>query len=309
MSGTVTTLTPILLQQIASKIFDSVYKYGGVASLFPRRPGFVAGSAPTWPVRIAGNASVQKFSSGDPVPSAGYQQTLLITGTWQNYRVIIRVEGDARRAAGAKWADQSWPGVVGGQNIEVVGGMEDLASYIALDMLSSDIHGVDGQVQDASVNYWDRSRTAYATLASAVVAAGGAALSTAYLNQLLSTTRGASHGGRPRYLLMGDTQDRKLTDLIADVLARTESGDISGGGHPSYDGCDPLNISGLAAAIVLAVDPNHWEILNHEPENDGVDVLEFGPTSDARAYQVVMSNIMIDYEPWKDGRLENLATS
>lgn len=309
MSATVTTLTPALLQQIARQLFDSVYKYAGIVPLLPKRPGFVPGANYTWTVRIAGNSSVQKFASADPVPASGYQQTLLITGTWQNYRVIIRLEGDARRAAGGRWGELAWPGVVGGQNYEVVGGLEDLASYVAQDSLSADIHGCDGQVNDDSVNYWDRARGVYTTLQAAVVAGGGAANSVLLMNKLLATTRGAGHGGKPKLLLMGDTQDRKFADLVSGKLALQAAGDISGGGHPLFDGCLPVNVPGLAAAIVLAIDPTHWEVLNHEPENEGVDVLEFGPSSDAKVYQAVMSNMIIDHEPWRDGRLENLSTA
>ena len=312
MAGaTVTTLTPVLLQQIASVLFDSVYKYAGVYPFLPKRPGFVAGANYTWSARIAGNSSVQKFSSGDPVPAAGYQQTLLITGTWQNYRIIIRTEGDARRAAGAKWADSSWPGIVGGQNIELVGGLDDLVSYMGQDSYSTGTHGVDGQVNDDSVNYHDADRSTYTTLQSAVVAGASAALSVSLMNRLIAETRGAGQGGNPKVLIMGDALGRAYDNLVSGKLALSGGGDISGsinGGKAPFNGCYPAVVPGFAATTMLAIDPMHWEVVNHEPENGGVDVLEYGASSDAKTSQVVMSNMIIDKEPWKDGRLEAVTT-
>ena len=307
MGATTTTLSPVLLQQIAGTVFDSVYKYRGVAALLPRRAGFVPGASPTFAVKIAGNASVEKFASTDPVPSAGYQQNLLISPTWQNYRVIVSITGDARRQAGGTWDGQSWPGVVGGVNFEFSGGLEDLVSYINLDMLSSGTHGINGQVNDDSVNFHDRSRGTYTTLKSAVVAGSNAALSVALLNNMLADTRGVSHGGNPKLLLMGDDASVGMANLVYGKLALAGAADVSGtagGSLPMYSGLAPIVVPGMAANLLLAIDPTHFEVLNHEPENGGVDVLEFGPNGDSRSTQIVLSNAVIDYQPWKDGRLE-----
>lgn len=314
MSGTtVTTLTPVLLQQIHNQVVDSVYKYGDLLKWFPRPPGFVAGANFQLPFIIAGNSSVQKADSDDPLPAAGYQQSKIVTVSWQNYRVLVRLTGDARRAAGAKWSDQAWPGVAGGRNFEFVGGLGDLTSYVEEDLAGTGTYAFAGQIDDGSTNFHDTDRSVYTTLQSHVVAGGAAAVSVAKLNELVRGMRKSPHGGRPRALFANPTQGRKIADLVYGKLALSGAGDVSGAVSPDqlapFSGLDIIEADALPEAIVFATDPSHWVLLNHEPEDGGVDVLEQGIAGDAKTQLVIMSLALLDLAPHKDGRLENLATT
>lgn len=325
MAGsTIVTLGPAIIDQIAKGLLNAVYRYVGLYQILAEPGPPVGGVDYPFDVIVAGNLSAEKFtSSDDPVPLAGYQQVITVRATWQNYRILMQIRGDALRAAGGQWGEMAWTWTVDGQNIEARYSLEDLKSLMGQDSISSAVHAL-GQMDDDSVFYWDTDRTGLPALQSAVVPAGGNALSRPYLNTLLAQTRGidaggVGHHGKPTLLLMGDTQSARYDDLAGPQVYSPVATDISGtrdGEKVEFSKCLPIVLSGMAANVVYATDTSvyegedvpHWEVINHEFNNNGLSIIQLGPTNESQTTMMVMSNAIINRMPRRDGKLENLQT-
>lgn len=312
--------TPLRERQ---ELIDTVFKYADTFAMWPdlaSREGVASfgGDGYEIPLIVAGNDSAEVFVEDGVVPDAGYQQKVVAKAAYVSLRVFTRLTGHAKRQMGRTWDSDSAPWIIGGRDDEAEMALGDLLSLWEQTFLgtagSKAIYNLYGIVDDSTTNYYDQSRTTYATLASYVGAGGSAAITTAILDAALQGLYDATYGGKAELLLMSPTQARKYDALIHAKTTLTMRGDMAGGApwmHEPYGGIPVMSVRGLPNSLIwmLSGIDRHWGWANHETAPGGIDILPYGVQSDAKITQFVMSGALICKQPRQQGVIESLGTT
>ena len=176
MSGaTVTTASPSLAKTYQPVVAKTFYTGTPILSMFPPKPGS-GGTSIDFFIHSAGNTSGETFSEGQSTPVSGYQTKVAATRVYKSFRVMVKISGHLRDAAGS--GDNYYNAV----EDEFKGGTADLMHLVEEGLMASLTDGIDN-----SATYAGLTRSTY-NISSATTTVSSAALTTSHLEEAWEDT-------------------------------------------------------------------------------------------------------------------------
>lgn len=321
-SQTVSGLAVGLREAVNPELLDSVYKNNDMASLLVSKDATGQGSYDV-PVTVTSTtaAVVAEGAALPPITASAQQEGQFAP---VEYHAVYGLSGAALRAMGNNYSN-----TLNGENIEFEDAFKQCIDLLNTSIMADATTGILGQIDDDTTAWGGVSRATYTTLKSHVVAGGSAAMTEAMINNLYYGMQIPPFSGRPELIISSILQKRRYVEAVV-ANATVYGGGLGDAGFSqvSFANTPWIGVPDFPTDEVIAVtglvNGSGMKLINFETRYSDPEVqrIQLGPSCNVGMSKMSLANVkheklydlciaasLVVLMPWKQGKIEALATS